>query len=156
MASLHHWRDVAIEKSEIISDAWEVTKAYAARLAEWVLFGCMVCNIIEILPDIHLPSAVSSAVLGIQSVTLDIAGFGLASMAEHAKRNGNQAAAKRASVTGYALIALMVITLLVVSIGLLWPVTQPVVAVIEKLLILARVVLTVIYGHVIHSLRSDW
>ncbi len=118
MATLpQHWRDLVIAKSEIISDAWEVTKAYAARLAEWVLFICMIFNIIEILPEIHLPAAVSSAVLGTQAVTLDIAGFGLASMADHAKRCGNLAAAKRASITGYCLIGIMLITLLVVTVG---------------------------------------
>ncbi len=153
--SPQHWRDLAIAKSEIISDAWEVTKAYAARLAEWVLFLCMVANIVEILPGVSIPGAVSSAVLGIQAVTLDIAGFGLASMSEHAKRCGNLAAARKGSITGYCLIGLMLLTLLVVSIGHLWPVTLPVVAIIEKILLLVRVLMTVIYGHVIHGLRAS-
>ncbi len=149
----HHWRDVAISHSEIITDAWEVTKAYSARLAEWVLFICMIFNIVEILPEVHLPSVVSSAVLATQAVTLDIAGFGLASMADHAKRCGNDAAAQRAGITGYCLISMMLVTLLVVTIGILWPETREIVAVVEKLLILGRVLMTVVYGHVIHSLR---
>lgn len=148
-----HWRDIAIAHSEIISDAWEVTKAYSARLAEWVLFLCMIFNIVEILPEVHLPSAISSAVLATQAVTLDIAGFGLASMADHARRCGNTKAAKRAAVTGYSLITIMLITLGVVTVGMLWPETKDVIIVLEKLLILIRVLMTVIYGHVIHSVR---
>ncbi len=74
MAALHHWRDVAIQKSEVISDAWEVTKSWAARIAEWILFLCMIINILEILPDLHLPVAVSSATLATQVAALDIAG----------------------------------------------------------------------------------
>ncbi len=115
----------------------------------------MVANIVEILPGVSIPGAVSSAVLGIQAVTLDIAGFGLASMSEHAKRCGNLAAARKGSITGYCLIGLMLLTLLVVSIGHLWPVTLPVVAIIEKILLLVRVLMTVIYGHVIHGLRAS-
>ncbi len=149
----HHWRDIAIAKSEIITDAWEVTKAYSARIAEWVLFICMIFNIVEILPGVHLLSAVSNAVLATQVVALDIAGFGLASMADHARRMGNEAAAKRASGTGYFLIGIMLATLLVVTVGILWPGTLPIVAGIEKVLILVRVLMIVIYGHVIHGLR---
>lgn len=150
----HHWRDIAIAKSEIVTDAWEVTKAWAARVAEWVLFLCMIMNIIEILPGVNLPGVVSSSVLATQVVVLDIAGFGLASMADHARRMGNLAAARRASITGYSLITIMLLTLLVVTVGILWPETKGAIVVIEKLLILARVLMTVIYGHVVHSLRS--
>lgn len=150
----HHWRDIAIAKSEIVTDAWEVTKAWAARVAEWVLFLCMIMNIIEILPGVNLPGVVSNSVLATQVVVLDIAGFGLASMADHARRMGNLAAARRASITGYSLITIMLLTLLVVTVGILWPETKGAIVVIEKLLILARVLMTVIYGHVVHSLRS--
>ena len=49
-----HWKDRAIAKSEAITDLWEVAKIYAARAAEWVLFGCMVVNIVEILPGVAI------------------------------------------------------------------------------------------------------
>jgi hypothetical protein len=94
------WRDVAIAKSEIITDAWEVTKTYAGRIAEWVLFLCMIANIIEILPGVALWPAISNIVLGVQVVMLDIGGFSLASMADHARSQGDEKAAQRASVTG--------------------------------------------------------
>ena len=140
-------------RSEIITDAWEVTKTYAGRIAEWVLFACMLMNIIEILPGVTLWPALSNIVLGTQVVMLDVGGFSLASMGDHARQQGDAQAARRASITGAFLIGIMILTLLLVSIGLLWPVTRTYTNMAEKGLILVRVIMTVIYGHVIHSLR---
>jgi hypothetical protein len=46
------------------------------------------------------------------------------------------------------------VTLLLVTIGLLWSAAKHDTDLAEKGLILVRVLMTVIYGHVIHSLRS--
>ncbi|HET9919059.1 MAG TPA: hypothetical protein VFQ30_04400 [Ktedonobacteraceae bacterium] len=147
------WRERALAHSEIITDAWEVTKTYAGRIAEWVLFGCMVMNIIEILPGVTLWPAVSNLVLGMQVVMLDVGGFSLASMGQQAHEQGDEQAAKRASITGGLLIGIMMLTLLLVTVGLLWPDARAYTGMAEKGLILVRVVMTVVYGHVIHSLR---
>lgn len=147
------WRDTAMAKSEIITDAWEVTKTYAGRIAEWVLFACMIMNIIEILPGVTLLPSISNAVLGTQVVMLDVGGFSLASMGDHARRQGDEQAARKASITGGFLIGIMILTLLLVSIGLLWPAAMTYTSIAEKGLILVRVIMTVVYGHVIHSLR---
>lgn len=147
------WRETAIARSEIITDAWEVTKTYAGRLAEWVLFACMIMNIIEILPGVALWSSITNIVLGTQVVMLDVGGFSLASMGDQAREQGDERAARRATVTGGFLIGIMIVTLLLVSIGLLWPVARTYTSMAEKGLILVRVIMTVIYGHVIHSLR---
>ena len=110
-------------------------------------------NIIEILATI--PPALSNIVLGTQVVMLDVGGFSLASMGEHAREHGNEAVARKASVTGNFLIVVTIVTLLLVSIGLLWPAARVYTTLAEKGLILVRVVMTVIYGHVIHSLRRS-
>jgi len=85
---------------------------------------------------------------------LDVGGFSLASMADQARENGDEQAANRARATGYLLIAIMIVTLLLVSVGLLWPHLRDVTGGDEKGLILLRVVMTVVYGHVLHSLRA--
>lgn len=108
------WRETAIAKSEIITDAWEVTKIYAGRIAEWALFACMIMNIIQILPGVSLWPAVSNIVLGTQVVMLDVGGFSLASMGDHARQQGDEKAAHRASITGGFLIGIMILTLLLV------------------------------------------
>lgn len=150
-----HWRDRAISASEAITDGWEVAKSYAARIAEPVLFLCMVANIIEMLPGAHVWPWFSAAVLGIQAVSLDVAGFGLNTMADHARRQGNEKAAVKAERTGWLLITIMILTLLAVATGMLFPQLLWILVYIEKGLILVRVALTVWYGHVIHGLRSS-
>jgi|SRR5450755_1104594 hypothetical protein len=115
------WRDTAIERSEGITDAWEVTKTYAGRLAEWILFLCMIANIIEMLPGVALAAWLTNTIMGVQVVMLDVGGFSLASMGDQARENGDERAANKARATGYLLIAIMIITLLLVSVGILWP-----------------------------------
>src|SRR5579862_1251160 len=100
-----HWRDRAIHAAERISDGFEVAKAWGARIAEWILFFCLVGNIIEIFPMPHdFAQTFGNIVLGVQVVTLDIAGFGLATMGDHARRRGDERAAKQASTMGWSLI----------------------------------------------------
>src|SRR5258708_29290178 len=98
-------------------------------------------------------SAVSNMGLGTEAVALDVGGLSRDSMGDHAHQQGDAQAARRASVTGGFLIGIMILTLLLVSIGLLWPVARTYTSMAEKGLILVRVIMTVIYGHVIHSLR---
>src|SRR6266496_5968998 len=149
------WRDSAIAKSEIITDAWEVTKSYTGRLAEWILFLCMIFCIIEILPGVTFPTWASNVVLGVQAVMLDIGGFGLSSMADHARTNGDERAARKADKTGKFLIGIVILTLALITVGLLYPPAKEYTDGAEKVLILVRVVMTVVYGHVIHSLRRQ-
>src|SRR5579884_2034645 len=152
MTTTSNWRERALERSQVITDAWEVTKTWAGRIADWILFGCMMVNIVEIIAAI--PVQVSNAVLGVQVVMLDVGGFSLATMGEQAREQGDERAAHKATLTGYFLIGVTILTLLLVTIGLLWPKqTKQYTDGAEKALILVRIVMTVIYGHVIHSLR---
>jgi hypothetical protein len=94
-----------------------------------------------------------NTVLGTQAVTLDVAAFGLMSMAEQAERCDDSRAAGSAKRTAWLLISLMMITVLSVAVGALWPAVKPYTDMADKVLILARVGLTVLYSHVVHSLR---
>ena len=161
------WRDVAIEKSEFITDAWEVTKAYLGRAAEWVLFLCMVINVVQILPGVAFLPVVNNIVLGLQIVMLDIGGFSLMTMADHAKSQGKEKAAHHANVTAWVLITIMILTLVLFIAPILFPTPHlgahqqapafdlaTFAKTAENVLILIRIVMTVIYGKVIHGLRS--
>lgn len=154
-AQTQSWKEAAIERAEGITDAWEVVKAYMGRAAEWVLFLCMIINIIEMLPGVAIAQWILNIVLGVQVVMLDIGGMSLSSMAAHAKEQGDEAAANKADITSKFLIGLMIVTLLLVAAGVLFPVIKPYTDMAEKGLILVRVIMTVIYGHVLHSLRSS-
>lgn len=157
MGAIHHhtnWKEEAITRAEGITDAWEIAKVYAGRLAEWILFLCMIANIIEILPGVQLWGWFINGVLGFQAVTLDVAGFGLATMAEQARLVGKDEVARRAKQTAYVLIGLMMVTVLCISIGTLWPQVKGTTDFADKILILIRVGMTVWYGHVLHDLRQ--
>jgi len=148
------WKEKAIQKAEGISDAWEVVKEYLGRATEWVLFACMLENIIQMLPGINLPEMLTNAVMGTQVIMLDIGGFALASMAERAREQGHEEAADKAATTVKFLIGLMILTLLFVAVGNLFPAYKSSTDMAEKFLILVRVVMTVVYGHVIHGMRK--
>ena len=150
-----HWRDRLIRRSEAISDAWEVVKAYAGRGAEWILFLCMFVNIVEMVPTISVWPWLANGTLIVQAITLDIAGFGLATMADYARRRGDDEAAERAEAMSRVLIGLMITSLVSVTIKVLWPAMAVYVSYADDALILARVVATVFYGHTMHALRSS-
>jgi len=145
-----NWKDRAIQKAESITDAWDVFKNYAGRFADWILFGCMIINIIEMLG--FRPEPLVNVTLGVQVVTLDVAGFGLSSMAEHAIRMGNKGG-QMARWVSYFLITLTIITLVNVQVGNMFRDAQWTGAV-DNTLILIRIGMTVVYGFVVHSLRD--
>ena len=61
-AYAHHWKSAALKNAEVITDAWEVAKAYASPAAEWVLFLCMIANIITMLPGMVVPTCITNLV----------------------------------------------------------------------------------------------
>src|SRR5260221_14628047 len=118
-----------------------------------VFFFFRTIDLFQLLPGLYLMPGIQKLVLGTDVVILGVGRVHLASMGDHARQQGDAQAARRASITGAFLIGIMILTLLLVSIGLLWPLTRPYTNMAEKGLILVRVIMTVIYGHVIHSLR---
>jgi hypothetical protein len=154
-----HWRDRAIEKAEVISDAWQVFLAFTGRAAEIILFICMVFSLLQMLPGLTLWGWLANCVLITQMITLDIAGFGLNSMAKAVRRGGGTAiVAEKAETTATFLIGIMVLSALSVAIdhmfGTKFSWVHDTVTYLDYGLILTRVVMTVLYGKVIHSLRE--
>src|SRR6266567_3375202 len=115
-----HWRDRYIAKAEGISDAWQVALAYAGRGAEIILFICMVISIIEMAPNFHMWDWLSNGTLVVQMITLDIAGFGLGTMAKYVRRAGDEETAKKAEDMGSVLIGIMVVSLLSVTVKIIF------------------------------------
>jgi hypothetical protein len=153
-ATTEHWRDRLIAKASFLSDVWQVVLAWGAAAAEWIIYLCMFANILELF--ITFSPGLANGILATQSITLDVAGFGLASMASHALRYGNEEAAKKAQGMSNTLIVLMVITVLLMAIGhisLFKPIYQYL-GWIETGLILVRLVISVFYSHVVHSVRE--
>src|SRR5579859_4283019 len=98
------WRDRSIERSRVLTDGFEVALTWAGGLADWILFLCLVSNIVEVLA--HLAgSAFSNIVMGTQSVLLDIGGFALLTMAVHAHQRGERHTRNSAAFIGGLLMA---------------------------------------------------
>ncbi|GCE18976.1 hypothetical protein [Dictyobacter kobayashii] len=154
----HHWKHAAIEKSGLLSDLWDIFISYGGRAAGWILFGCMVCNILQIIPNVTIPQLLINIVMGTQIITLDIAGFGLNTIAKHVLKSTQDTEARKtaesAKKLAKCLIGLMILTVGLITVGYLYPPAKQATDIIDKVLILARIVLIVIYMHTMHDLRQ--
>jgi predicted RNase H-like nuclease (RuvC/YqgF family) len=154
-----HWRDRAIVRSEIVSDAWQVFLAWTGRSAEIVLFLCMAVSLVQMIPSITLNTTFTDVVFVIQMIILDIAGFGLNSLAKAVRRAGDDETAKKAETVGTCLIVIMVVSMLSGGVDRLFGAHQPLVkeyiGYLDDVLLLIRVVMTVLYGKIMHSLRDS-
>lgn len=154
-----HWRDRSIARSEVISDAWQVFLAYSGRSAEIVLFICMAVSLIQMIPTIFLPAAFTGTMFMVNMITLDVAGFGLNSLAKAVGRAGDKETAKKAGTVGTLLIIIMVISMFSGGLNQLFGVKFPVVkeytGYLDDVLLLIRVVMTVLYGKIMHALRDS-
>lgn len=150
--TLQSWRDRSIERSRVLTDAFEVALTWAGGLADWILFICLVCNIVEVLA--HLAgSAFSNIVMGTQSVLLDIGGFALLTLAVHAHQRGARGTRNSAALVGGLLMLVTLATVVLITVGNLWPKAADQVQNINQALILARIGMTIVYEATIHLLR---
>jgi hypothetical protein len=146
------WRDRSIERSRVLTDGFEVALTWAGGLADWILFLCLVSNIVEVLA--HLAGTpFSNIVMGTQSILLDIGGFALLTMAVHAHQRGERHTRNSAAFVGGLLMAVTLATVVLITVGNLWPKAADQVQNINQALILARIGMTIVYECTIHLLR---
>jgi hypothetical protein len=150
----HHWKDRAITAAETISDAFDVAKAYGAHIANWVLFFCLVANLIEMVSP-GFEALFGLAVVAVQSISLDIAGFGLTAMAASAKHRGDDRSALKASIMGWTLISVMALTVGLVTLAAFKPDWASGIEQANQALMFVRVIVTVFYGHIVHQIREE-
>lgn len=149
-----HWKDRAIAAAETISDAFDVAKAYGAHIANWVLFLCLVANLLEMVSP-AFQAMVGMVVVGIQSIMLDVAGFGLTAMAASARRRGDEKSARKANFMGWTLITVMAITVTLITLAAFDSQLASFVQQADNALMLTRVIVTVFYGHIVHQIREE-
>lgn len=157
MSQKTNWKDGAIQKSGLISDVWDIFISYAGRAAGWILFSCMAVNIIQVLPGITIPAGITTAVTGIEIITLDVAGFGLNTIAKLVKKHGDdeqRKVAKGANRLASMLIGIMMLTLILITLGYLFPTLTTATKYADDVLIVVRIALIVYYMHTMHALRE--
>lgn len=126
----------------------------------------------ELYPGVNLPGGLNFAVFLAQLFALDMGGMGLVSLARQAKEHGHEDAAKEANKFGKVLVAIVITSLVTVGVkqflsgipALTTPAKgthdsimstwiDPVIMVVEFVLVIARVVCAVLYGKVMHTLK---
>lgn len=149
----NNWSSRAIEQAENITKAYEVMKAWLAHVASFVLFGCLIANIVQIVSP--LPDSVIGGIVIVEAIGLDVAGLGLLTLARHARDNGLEKEAGYARATAWLLILIMIATVGTVTAAKLWPNTADLMHSIDNGLILVRVCLIVVYGVVLNALHRQ-
>src|SRR5215813_2797921 len=146
------WKNKAIRKAEIISDTFEVFKIWLGHIANWVLFGCLIFNIIQTVASIN--AVIAGSVLIIQCVMLDVAGTSLYSMSKHAKSQGNEEGAKLAMIMSIILLGVMTVTALSATANMLLPQFSYWIQVVDHVLVFVRIAIVVAYGFVVHQITT--
>lgn len=158
-------KDELIRKTGSIADAFSIFIAAGGNIAVWILFACMIVSIVN--AAVEFPPAISLTIMLVQAVVLDIAGFGLQTIAKRLLKV-QDVEVRRAALEGKRLagllIAMMIVTIMLVSGKTIAPAVftdhnlvakiQQYIDITDKILILARIGLTVMYTHTIHNLRD--
>ena len=125
----------------------------AGKLVNIVLIVTVLYSCAEIY--VSLPANMNATMFLIQMAALDIGGYGLATLARLARRDGDEKGAQQATWLGRGLITVMLVS--VVIAGLEQKVTIPdgVKTGSDLTLIVIRSACSVFYGKVVHALKAD-
>lgn len=139
-----------------------------SKFAEIVLYATVIYSCAELYPGVTLPSGLNLAVFLLQMGALDIGGIGLNKLAKQARKDKNDEGAHKAELLSMWLIGIMIASLVTASLELAISripgidksqtaatVIQVAQIIVELILVVARAVCAVLYGKVIHSLKSD-
>src|SRR5258707_13779020 len=142
------------KQSNYIADFWNWFMTLMSKAAEMVLFGTVLYSGYQLLPGVpHVPASVDAAVFVIQQGALDIGGMGLLKLAKRA----NLAKGAFPVRLGMSLVVLMILNMALASIKHTLPMIPGGVFVgIETLLLIARAIVAVLFGHAIYALREEY
>src|SRR5258708_26251999 len=144
----------SFKQSNYITEFWNWFMTLMSKAAEMVLFGTVLYSGYQLLPGVpHVPATIDAAVFVIQQGALDIGGMGLLKLA---KRAGLPRDAFPVRL-GMALVVLMILNVALASIKHTLPMIPDEVFVgIETILLIARAIVAVLFGHAIHALREEY
>jgi hypothetical protein len=144
----------SFKQSNYITDFWNWFMTLMSKAAEMVLFGTVLYSGYQLLPGVpHVPATIDAAVFVIQQGALDIGGMGLLKLA---KRAGLPRDAFPVRL-GMALVVLMILNVALASIKHSLPMIPDGVFVgIETILLIARAIVAVLFGHAIYALREEY
>lgn len=144
----------SFKQSNYITDFWNWFMTLMSKAAEMVLFGTVLYSGYQLLPGVpHVPATIDAAVFVIQQGALDIGGMGLLKLAKRAELPRDAFPVR----LGVALVVLMILNVALASIKHTLPMIPDGVFVgIETVLLIARAVVAVLFGHAIYALREEY
>src|SRR5258708_22665172 len=144
----------SFKQSNYITDFWNWFMTLMSKAAEMVLFGTVLYSGYQLLPGVpHVPATVDAGVFVIQQGALDIGGMGLLKLAKRARLPRDAFPVR----LGAALVVLMILNVALASIKHTLPMIPDGVFVgIETVLLIARAIVAVLFGHAIHALREEY
>ena len=144
----------SFKQSNYITDFWNWLMTLMSKAAELVLFGSVLYSGYQLLPGIlHAPAGVDAVVFVIQQAALDIGGMGLLKLAKRARLPKESFPVQ----VGVTLVVLMILNVILASLKQALPMIPPGVFLwIETLLLVARAIMAVLFGHAIHALREEY
>jgi hypothetical protein len=144
----------SFKQSNYVTDFWNWFMTLMSKAAEMVLFGTVLYSGYQLLPGVpHVPPTIDAAVFVIQQGALDIGGMGLLKLAKRAGLPKDSFPVR----LGVALVVLMILNVALASVKHTLPMIPDGVFVgIETLLLVARAVVAVLFGHAIHALREEY
>jgi hypothetical protein len=144
----------SFKQSNYITDFWNWFMTLMSKAAEMVLFGTVLYSGYQLLPGVpHVPATIDAAVFVIQQGALDIGGMGLLKLAKRAGLPRESFPVR----LGATLVVLMILNVALASVKHTLPMIPDGVFVgIETLLLIARAIVAVLFGHAIHALREEY
>ncbi len=145
------WQEV-LRESTWLTIAWEWLQTLLARAVDLVLWVTMVFSCYQLIPGApQAPGGVSTFMFIMQFIALDIGGL---SMNRLAQKQGLDRWAY-ARVVAYILIGITLITISYAGIQHAVSMPADVTGWIEAILVIARSIMTVLYGQAMHSLKEE-
>lgn len=140
--------------SNYITDFWNWLLTLLSKSAELVLFGSILYSSYQLIPSVaHVSGGIDALIFVIQQAALDIGGLGLMKLAKRA----GLARESFPMRVGMTLVGLMIFNVVLFSLKQSLPMI-PALAfqIVETILLIARAVMAVLFGHAIHALREDF
>lgn len=142
-------------RSTYITAFWSWFLGLMGKAAEPVLTATVVYSTVKMLPSITIPTSIDTVVFIVQQLALDIGGLSLGKLAEQARKDGNETGATQARRVSNTLIGIMIAGVILATIEHFATFPPQVTTGIEITLLIARAVMAVLYGRIIHALKKE-
>lgn len=144
----------SFKQSNYITDFWNWLLTFLSKSAELILFGSILYSSYQLIPGVpHVQATVDAVLFVIQQAALDIGGMGLLKLAKKAGLPKDSFPMR----VGVTLVILMILNVVLASVKHSLPmIPDGVFITIETILLIARAIMAVLFGHAIHALREEY